>query len=148
MTPNAPVSEILKQKGGDVWSIQPDATVLDAIKLMAEKNVGALVVTQKNKVVGIISERDYSRKVILKGKASKTTPVSDILSKKVVKVEPSTSVNDCLKLMTEKRIRHLPVLEGTKLKGIVSIGDLVNWVISAQSSTIEQLQTYITGYPS
>ena len=122
--------------------------VYDAIEIMAEKNVGALVVATEGRMVGLISERDYTRKVVLKGKTSKTTPVRDILSEKVISVKPETTVQECLRVMTRERIRHLPVLEGDKLMGIVSIGDLVNWVIQAQSTTIEQLQTYITGYPA
>jgi CBS domain-containing protein len=121
---------------------------LDAIQLMADKNIGALLVTKGDNLIGIISERDYTRKVVLKGRASKDTPVRDILSGHVIHVSPDHSVDECLKLMTEHRVRHLPVLEGGKVIGVVSIGDLVNWIISAQSSTIQQLETYITGYPT
>jgi len=142
------IREILSHKGGVTWSISPEATVFEAIQLMAEKNVGALLVTQNNQLVGIISERDYTRKVALKGRASKETTVREILSGQVVKVTPDHSIEDCMRLMTEHRIRHLPVLEGDRVLGVVSIGDLVNWVISAQHSTIHQLETYITGYPT
>ena len=148
MIPNAPISEILGEKGANVWTVSPETTVYDAIQMMAEKNVGALVVAQNDRMVGMISERDYTRKVVLKGKSSKSTPVREILSEKVVQVTPDTTVQDCLKLMTQHRIRHLPVLQEDKLRGIVSIGELVNWVISAQSTTIQQLQTYITGLPA
>lgn len=139
---------ILHRKGGQVFSISPEASVYEAIQLMAEKNVGALVVMSGGKVAGIISERDYSRKVILKGKASKETPVREVLSSHVISVAPEDSVEECMRLMVHHRIRHLPVLKGDHLHGVVSIGDLVNWTISAQSQEIDQLKTYITGqYP-
>jgi CBS domain-containing protein len=147
MNPTGTISEILTQKGATVWSISPDATVFEAILMMTEKNVGALLVTEGNKLVGIISERDYTRKVIVKGKSSKTTAVKEILSSQVIHVSPSHTVEECMRLMTDHRFRHLPVLDGDKILGIVSIGDLVNWIISAQSTTISQLQTYITGVP-
>jgi CBS domain-containing protein len=142
------IREILHNKQGAVWTISPAATVLEAIQMMADKNVGALLVTKDDKLVGIISERDYSRKVVLKGRSSKDTPVRDILSGHVIHVSPDHTVDECMRLMTEHRVRHLPVLEGNKIVGVVSIGDLVNWIISAQSSTIHQLETYITGYPT
>jgi CBS domain-containing protein len=148
MTHLGQIRDILHGKGGTVWTISPEATVLDAIQMMAEKNVGALLVTKDEKLIGIISERDYSRKVVLKGRASKDTPVRDVLSGHVVHVSPDHSVDECMRLMTEHRVRHLPVLDGSKVVGVVSIGDLVNWIISAQSSTIQQLETYITGYPT
>jgi CBS domain-containing protein len=147
MNPNATINEILEQKGRQTWCISPDARVYDAIQLMADKNVGALLVTESDKLVGIISERDYTRKIALRGKSSKETPVRDILSGQVIHVGPDHTVEECLRLMTDHRIRHLPVLENGKISGVVSIGDLVNWIISAQSSTIQQLQTYISGYP-
>jgi CBS domain-containing protein len=147
MNPTGPISEILLQKGSAVWTISPSATVFEAIQLMADKNVGALLVTEGAKLVGIISERDYTRKVALKGKSSKQTAVKEILSEKVVHVGPAHTVEECMRLMTDHRVRHLPVLDSGRIVGIVSIGDLVNWIISAQSSTIQQLQTYITGYP-
>ena len=148
MIPNAPISEILRTKGGTVWTVNPAMMVYDVIQLMADKNIGALVVAENKKVVGMISERDYTRRIVLKGKSSKTTPVREILSESVVQVTSETTVQDCLRLMTANRIRHLPVLDQGKLQGIVSIGDLVNWLISAQSNTIQQLETYITGYPT
>ena len=147
MNPNASVSEILHHKGTNVWSIAPEATVFEALQLMADKNVGALLVTQQERLVGIITERDYSRKVVLKGRSSKETAVKEILSGRVVQVGPLQTVEECMRLMTGHRVRHLPVLEGDKILGVISIGDLVNWIISAQTATIEQLQTYIAGYP-
>jgi CBS domain-containing protein len=147
MNPNATISEILSSKGTAAWSISPDATVFEAVQMMADKNVGALLVTENDKLVGIISERDYTRKVALKGKHSKTTAVREVLSSQVVHVTPAHTVQECLRLMTDHHFRHLPVLDGDRIAGIVSIGDLVNWIISAQTTTISQLQTYITGVP-
>ena len=147
MNPNSTISEILSHKGSSVWSITPEATVFEAVQMMAEKNVGALLVIEADRLIGIISERDYSRKVILKGKSSKQTPVKEIISGQVIQVTPAHTVEECMRLMTDHRIRHLPVLEGSRIVGVVSIGDLVNWIISAQTTTISQLQTYITGYP-
>ena len=147
MNPNATIGEILTLKGRAVWSVSPETTVYEAIQLMAEKNVGALLVTEGDRLAGIISERDYTRKVVLKGKASRQTAVKEILSGQVIHITPAQSVQDGLRLMTDHRIRHLPVLDGSKILGLVSIGDLVNWIISAQTSTIHQLQTYIGGYP-
>lgn len=141
------IDDILKFKGNQVWYVEPNATVYDAIRLMADKNVGALLVMKGAKLVGILSERDYTRKVILKGKSSRETQVSEILSGRVIYVPSTHSVEECLRLMTEHKVRHLPVLQGDRVVGIVSIGDLVNHIISAQSSTIQQLQTYITGLP-
>lgn len=147
MNPNATISDILALKGTNVWSVSPDDCVYDAIQLMADKNVGALLVTEGKKLVGIISERDYTRKVILRGKASKQTAVREILSGQVIHICPSNTIEEGLRLMTDHRVRHLPVLDDGAIVGIVSIGDLVNWIISAQTSTIQQLQTYIAGYP-
>jgi CBS domain-containing protein len=141
------ISEIVHHKGGTVWSIAPEATVFEAIQMMSDKNIGALLVTRQGKLIGIISERDYTRKIALKGKSSKQTAVKEILSGHVVTVTPTHTVEDCMRLMTEHRIRHLPVLDGDNIFGLISIGDLVNWIISAQTNTIHQLQTYITGYP-
>ncbi len=148
MNPTGTINEILNYKGSQVWSISPEATVFDAIAQMAEKNVGALLVTKGEKLVGIISERDYTRKVALKGKSSKQTAVREILSGEVIHVTPDHTVEECMRLMTEHRVRHLPVLEGDRIQGVVSIGDLVNWIISAQTNTIRQLQTYIAGCPA
>ena len=142
------IREILHTKGNAVWTIPPEATVFEAIQMMADKNVGALLVTAEHKLIGIISERDYSRKVVLKGRSSKETPVREILSGHIIFVTPDHTVEDCMRLMTEHRVRHLPVLEGERIAGVVSIGDLVNWIIGAQNSAIHQLETYITGYPT
>ncbi|MFZ2643774.1 MAG: CBS domain-containing protein [Verrucomicrobiia bacterium] len=144
-----PVSAVLAQKGPMVVSIQSDVTVFDAITLMSEKNVGALPVLEKGRLVGMISERDYTRKIALKGKLSKETPVQEIMSRQVSVAKPDDSIEECMRLMTDKHVRHLPVMEGDKMLGIVSIGDLVKWIISVQAETIEQLQKYIAGsYPA
>ena len=138
------VSAILAHKKASiVWSIGPNAMVIDAIQLMGEKNVGALPVVDNGTLVGIVSERDYTRKVILKGRFSKETPVSDIMTAQLLTVTPSDNVIECMRIMTEKRVRHLPVLEGTNLAGILSIGDVVNWFITAQTATIDDLERYI-----
>ena len=134
---------LVRKKASTIWSIGPNAMVIDAIELMGQKNVGALPVVDNGTLVGIISERDYTRKVILKGRSSKETPVSDIMTAQVLTVTPSESVIECMRIMTEKRVRHLPVLEGTNLVGILSIGDMVNWFISAQTATIDDLERYI-----
>lgn len=142
------ISEILRFKGTQAWSTTPGATVFEAIQLMADKNVGALLVLDGEKLCGIVSERDCMRKVELKGRSASETQVREILSGSVIHVSPGHSVEECMRLMTDKHIRHLPVLEGERVVGVVSIGDLVNWIISAQSTTIQQLKTYITGgYP-
>jgi len=137
------VREILQAKPNKVLSIAPDATVLDALKLMADKEVGALVVLEGERLAGIFSERDYARKVILHGKASKDTLVSEIMTHKVVCVRPDQSVEDCMALMTDKRVRHLPILEDKCVIGVISIGDVVKEVISEQRFVIEQLEHYI-----
>lgn len=148
MTHSIHIGEILSQKGDVVWSISPDQTVLEAIQLMADKNVGALLVTKGEELVGVLSERDYTRKVALKGRSSRDTPVREIITGRVVTVSPEHSVEECMRLMTEHRIRHLPVMEGSKILGVISIGDLVNSIISHQTSAIHQLETYITGFPT
>jgi len=147
MIPTGTISEILNHKGSVVLTIAPDATVFEAIQKMADKNVGALLVTDKEKLVGVITERDYTRKVVLKGRTSKELKVREIVSNPVT-VTPKHSVEDCMRLMTEHRVRHLPVLDAEKIVGVVSIGDLVNWIISAQTTAIKQLETYISGYPT
>ena len=139
------VSAILSQKGHQVYSISPETTVFEAIQIMADKNIGALLVMSDDKLVGVISERDYTRKVALKGKSSRETKVREIVSTPVILATPAHSVEACMKLMTSNRVRHLPILEGERLVGVVSIGDLVNWTISAQDAAIEQLQSYIAG---
>ena len=142
------ISAILKAKKSDVWTIQPDATVFEAIQLMADKNVGALLVTENDQLLGVISERDYSRKVMLKGKTSKETKVRDISTPSPFTITPNDSVDEAMREMTQHCIRHLPVLDGITLVGIVSIGDLVNWTLTAQEATIDQLQKYIHGNPA
>ena len=139
------VSSILRNKGHHVWSVSPDDSVLQAISVMAEKGIGALVVIGDKTVVGIISERDYVRKVELQGKLTKNTPVRDIMTSPVVSVSPNHTVDECMRIVTTKRIRHLPVVEGEKVVGVVSIGDLVQSVISTQGETIQFLQEYIVG---
>jgi len=142
------VRDILQRKGNQVWSVAPDSTVYDALMLMAEQNVGALLVLDGEKIVGIFSERDYARKIILKGKASKETSVEEIMTSEVTTVHPAQFVEECMALMTDKRIRHLPVLEGEKLAGLISIGDVVKAIISDREFIIKQLESYITGGPS
>ena len=139
------IKEILQSKPLGVLSISPEASVLDALRLMAEKEVGALVVLENERLAGIFSERDYARKVILHGKSSKDTSVREIMTSKVVYVRPEQSVEECMALMTDKRIRHLPVVEGSRLVGVISIGDAVKAIISEREFTIEQLQSYIRG---
>jgi CBS domain-containing protein len=140
------VGHILKEKGNQIWSVSPDTMVFDALNLMAEKNLGAVLVIEGGKIAGILSERDYARKVILKGKSSKETPVKEIMTKDVLFVRPNHSIEECMALMTEKHIRHLPVLDGEQLAGVISIGDVVKAVISDQEYTIKQLENYITGH--
>lgn len=146
---STPIAPILDAKGHQLWSIESSATVYDAIALMAEKNVGALPVMDGKALLGMVSERDYSRKVILHGRVSRETRVMDIMTRNVITVTPEDSVEGCLEIMTKNHIRHLPVLAGDQLLGLVSIGDLVNWIILAQSSKINDLERYVTGaYPA
>ena len=145
MKASYPVSSILYQKTSALWSVVPGATVFDAIKLMAEKNIGSLLVMSGCKLIGVFTERDYTRKIALQGKNSRQTQVWEILPKETVSVTPDDSVEDCMRLMTEKRVRHLPVVEGVNVVGIISIGDLVNWIISTQNAAIEQMEQYIAG---
>jgi len=139
---------VLKQKGQSIWYVSPDSCVYDAIEMMAEKYVGALLVVSEGTLVGVVSERDYARKVILQGKSSKQTQVKEIMTSPAIFVTPEQTVEDSMRIMTEKHIRHLPVVENGAILGVVSIGDLVKWVISAQEQTISQLHNYITNkYP-
>jgi CBS domain-containing protein len=139
---------VLKQKGQNVWHISPEACVYDAIEMMAEKHAGALLVVAEGKLVGVLSERDYARKVILQGKSSKETQVKEIMTSPAVFVTPEQTVEDGMRIMTEKHIRHLPVVGDGVILGVVSIGDMVKWIISAQEHTISQLNSYISGvYP-
>jgi len=137
------LKQLLEAKGREVYSIAPDARVIDALKLMADKSVGALMVMEGGRIAGILSERDYARKVILHGKSSHDIQVRDIMTGKVITVHPGQTVEECMALMTDKRIRHLPVTEGERLIGVLSIGDLVKEVIAEQQQTIEQLESYI-----
>jgi len=142
------VGALLRHKGHEVWSASPDDSVLQAIAIMADKGVGALVVLQGETVVGMISERDYARKVVLQGRSSKDTLVRDIMTSPVLWVSPAHTIDECMKLVTAKRIRHLPVVDGGKVAGMVSIGDLVRRVVSTQGETIQYLHEYIAGTPS
>jgi CBS domain-containing protein len=139
------VRQLLDQKGKKIWSIHPDATVFDAVAKMAEKDIGSLAVMESDEIVGIITERHYARNVVLKGKTSPTTPVRDIMERHVVVARPEQSVDQCMALMSEKRVRHLPVFEGKKPIGIVSIGDLVKSKIGDQKFMIDQFEHYIHG---
>jgi len=148
MKTSVPISALLHHKGATVWQIAPEATVFDAIKLMADKNIGALPVMSHGRLAGIFTERDYTRKIALAGKTSKQTLVKEIISTDVVTVDPQESVEECMRLMTEHRIRHLPVLQNDEVVGIISIGDLVNYTISAQDAMIAQMESYIGGSPT
>lgn len=139
------VADILKAKGRDVWTVKSDSTVYDALQEMADRNIGALLVVEDDKLVGIFSERDYARKVILHGKASKDTLVKEIMSPEVFWVRPDQTITVCMELMTNKRVRHLPVLDQGRLVGVISIGDVVKAIISEQEFAIQQLEQYITG---
>lgn len=140
------VKDILNTKGREIWSVKPGDTVFDAIKLMAERGVGAVLVMEGDRLLGIVTERDYARKVILEGKSSRGTTVDAIMTKQVLYVPPERTVDECMALITESRIRHLPVLDSERVVGVVSIGDLVKAVISEQQIMIDQLQHYIAGY--
>ncbi len=137
------VKQLLKEKGRQVFSISPDATVYDAIKKMADNDIGSLVVIDNDKLVGILTERHYARNVVLKGRASPATPVQAIMETKVIYAKPEQSIEECMAIMTDKKVRHLPVIEDGNLVGIISIGDLVHAIISHQKFTIEQLEFYI-----
>jgi CBS domain-containing protein len=146
---NEPVSSLLRLKGLDVWSISPESTVYEAIEQMAKRHIGALLVLQDGRMEGIVSERDYARKVILKGRHSQETRVREIMTTPVLFARPEQSIDACLRTMTAHHVRHLPVLEGQRVVGMVSMGDLVNWIIMSHEQTIHQLESYITGaYPA
>jgi CBS domain-containing protein len=137
------VKQLLQTKGGEVFAVAPGDSVLDAIRVMAEKGVGALVVLEEGRLAGMVSERDYARKVILHGRSSQETPVREIMTAKVITVQSAQTVEDCMALMTQHRIRHLPVVDGGKLAGVLSIGDLIKEVIADREETIKQLESYI-----
>jgi CBS domain-containing protein len=139
------VKDILEEKGYEVYTVEPETTVYEALKKMAGQNIGALLVIKNEKVVGVFSERDYARKIILRGKSSKESLVGELLSERIFYVKPSTTTTECMQLMTDHRVRHLPVIDNEKLIGIVSIGDIVNKVIQDQHHTIKQLEDYILG---
>lgn len=139
------VDDILNAKGRDFWFVRPDATVFDAVKLMSEKSIGALLVMEGESLIGIITERDYARKIILEGKSSRQTPVADIMTRRVLYVGPDRPIEECMALMTDKRVRHLPVVHNKRVLGVLSIGDLVKAIIEKQQIIIDQLQEYITG---
>lgn len=139
------IGALLHNKSGEIWSLDPSASVYEAIRLMAEKSVGALLVMRNGKLAGIVSERDYARKIVLQGRHSQDTPVSDIMTVNVITVTPSHTVEECMRIVTDRRIRHLPVVEDDRVVGIVSIGDLVNWVLTEQQETIRHLEAWISG---
>ncbi len=138
------IRELLNSKGSEIFSVQRDATVFEALRLMAEKRIGALIVLDGEKLAGILSERDYARKVILEGRASSDTKVSEIMTSRVVCAQPSQRIDECLGVMTDKRVRHLPIMDSKQLVGMVSIGDLVKAIIADQQFQIEQMEQYIT----
>lgn len=139
------VRQVIREKGSEVWSVAPDATVFEAIQIMAEKGVGALLVMEWSRLVGVISERDYTRKIVLKDRSSRATKVRDIMTEKVIHVAPDTSIDECMILMSDNRIRHLPVLEGERVVGVMSVKDVLHNIISEKQSLIQQLESYITG---
>lgn len=144
-----PIRSLLSCKGREIFSIAPSTSVYDALEMMADKEIGALMVMEGDRLVGMVSERDYARKVILQGRSSRDTAVSEIMTSEVITVTPDESVDECMKLMTEHRVRHLPIVERGEVAGIISLGDLVKWIIGVQAEEIEHLHAYITGgYPA
>ena len=139
------IAQLLNAKGKQIWAVEPKATIFEALEIMSEKGIGALLVMEDGKLKGIFSERDYARKVILKGKSSKETPVGELMTKKVFYIDSKKTINDCMAMMTAKRIRHVPVFVDNQVMGIVTIGDVVNQIISEQEVTINHLENYITG---
>jgi len=139
------VRQVMREKGENVWSVSPDATVFEAIQVMAEKGVGALLVMEWSRLVGIISERDYTRKIVLKDRSSRATKVRDIMTEKVIHVTPDNSIDECMMLMSDNYIRHLPVLDGERVVGVMSVKDVLHNIISEKQSLIQQLESYITG---
>jgi CBS domain-containing protein len=144
-TTSGTIGTILHHKGANVWTISPQATVFEAIRLLAQKNIGALPVVEGDKLVGMFSERDYTRKVALEGKTSRDTKVREIITTNVATITPNDTVEDAMRLMTDKKVRHLPVVEDGRMVGLVSIGDMVNCIISAQSAAIDQMEAYLSG---
>ena len=138
------VKDILRVKGNSVYSVEPSIMVIEAIELMCEKNIGGLLIVDDGKLEGIFTERDYARKLILKGKSSKSTPISELMTKNPFTITPENSIEDCMNMMTDKHIRHLPVMQGGKLEGLISIGDVVKHIIEEQKSIIEHLENYIS----
>ncbi|KEZ78254.1 CBS domain-containing protein [Salinisphaera hydrothermalis] len=139
------INDLLRDKSSDIWTVGPDESVYDALQLMADKNIGAVLVMDSGRLVGLLSERDYARKLVLENRSSRETPVRDVMTQRVAYVSPSQEIEGCLALMTDKRFRHLPVMDNDKLVGLVSIGDLVKGVIADKEFMIEQLEQYITG---
>ena len=143
------IGSVMKNKGGTVWSVAPDQSVYQAVEQMAEKGIGALLVMSEGKLVGILSERDYARKVVLKGRSSKETTVAEIMTAPVLYVNPGVAVDECMALMTQHRIRHLPVVESERVVAVVSIGDIVKWIVSRHEQTIQEMESYISqSYPN
>ena len=143
------VESVLSQKRGSIWTVAPESTVYEALAMMADREIGSLLVMSGGKLIGLISERDYARKIALMGRSSKETTVAEVMSTDPVSVTPRDTVSKCMELMTDRRRRHLPVIDGDRVIGVLSIGDLVNWIVKSHEKTIEQLHSYIAGaYPA